>query len=492
MAADGFTPAEIPLPCEQRGAHSWALLFCISVVLLVCIRFFSEKVRLLPGMVQYIDIPLTVLVGFLTILALARRGFDNDGLRLRLLIYLFFLVFLVSWTANTTRVSLFPAAMFIFGFLSPLVFSAAAINARLGRDDVSLIMRTFFWLGLLQLVVGIFWDFPQFLITDNPDVVSGTFGQNPYQFTYFLGLWLLYVLGGTVIKSGKARRGQGAGIILSSAAVFVLFYAAQYRAMVIFFTLVILFTFWVSPAKLSSRALTSIGVIGVSMITLLIVSTTFPNLKLLRVFDLLQDTTPLVQSGKLKAVNNMFTMYGDIPHTALVGSGPGTYSSRAYVTFAEEPMGVKANVNPLVSSLLGGRAYGTDVANRYIQSLSHTAIQGGNTAASYESSYTSLAAETGPLGLTAYLAAYVFALRFSYRRLVASAKARDNLGVRIAFVCLGGLMLLLIQSLFDNWLENTRVTIPLWILIGALYALKFAEPATATPLQDPPEVALHR
>jgi hypothetical protein len=64
------------------------------------------------------------------------------------------------------------------------------------------------------------------------------------------------------------------------------------------------------------------------------------------------------------------------------------------------------------------------------------------------------------------------ALVFSYRRLVASALEGDALGVRLAFACFGGLLLLLIQALFDNWLETTRVAIPLWILIGLLYALK--------------------
>ena len=266
------------------------------------------------------------------------------------------------------------------------------------------------------------------------------------------------------------------GLAFAAIAVFGLFYAAQYRAMLIFFTLVLLLTFWISPAKASRRVMTTIIISTISVITLLVVATAFPNLKLLKVFDLLEDTTPLAQSGKITAVQNAATMYVDMPHTAFVGSGPGTYSSRAFVTFAMKNVpGKEDAASPLAASLMGSHQYATDVGSKYILSIPNTSIQGGNTAASWQSSYTSLAAEVGTLGFLVYMAAYLSAMVFSYRRLVASAKAHDALGVRLGFVCFGGILLLLIQALFDNWLETTRVTIPLWTLIGALYALKTAD-----------------
>ena len=78
------------------------------------------------------------------------------------------------------------------------------------------------------------------------------------------------------------------------------------------------------------------------------------------------------------------------------------------------------------------------------------------------------------MGFFAYLAAYLAALVFSLRSMRASARVQDTLGVTLAFAGFGGLVLLLIQALFDNWLETTRVAIPLWTLVGLLYALQRA------------------
>ncbi len=460
---------------ERRPGRPWAIFFSTSLVLIVCIRFFSENMGLVPGVVQFVDVPLTALLLFMGLLAFLRRGMCADILSLRTILFLFLTVFSVSLLVNAGRVEWLPATLFFFGFAAPIIFAAAIVNARLTRQDIRFVVRTFFWLGILQLGVGVFYGFPLFLATRNPDYVSGTFGRNAYQFTYFLGIWFLYVLGGVAVKAERRLRGTGVAIGLSAIAVYVLFYAAQYRAMLIFFTFVILLTLWASPARISSRLMLTIVIGAISVVALIVVGTAFPNLKLLKVFDLVADTTPLTQSGKVQVAKNVLTMYEDMPQSALVGSGPATFSSRAYVTFADEADPQKDAAGPLAVSLMGGQQYSTDVAAKYVQTIRDKPIQGGTTVSSPKSSYTSLAAEVGILGLLVYLAAYFKALGFSYRRLVASGKDGDGLAVKLAFACFGGLVLLLLQALFDNWLETTRVSIPLWILVGLLAALKSAD-----------------
>ena len=268
------------------------------------------------------------------------------------------------------------------------------------------------------------------------------------------------------------------GVGLAAICVFVLFYAAQYRAMLIFFTVVILLTLWASPARTSSRLVMTIVVGAVSVVTLIVIGTSFPDLKLLKVFDLLQDTTPLVQSGKVEVVKNVGKLYEANPHAALVGSGPATFSSRGYTTFALASEGKSSKADPVALSLLGGQSYGTDVAQQYVLSIQDNPIQGGRTAASPFSSYTSLAAEVGLLGLLIYLAVYAKALLFSFRSLAASARENDLLAARLGFTCFGGILLLLMQAVFDNWLDTTRVTIALWMLVGLLIALKNADDST--------------
>jgi hypothetical protein len=159
-----------------------------------------------------------------------------------------------------------------------------------------------------------------------------------------------------------------------------------------------------------------------------------------------------------------------------VGSGPGTFSSRAYITFSGTPRPEKEAASVIAQRLFGGQ-YNTDVASKYVASIAAKPIQGGTTASTPRSSYTSLAAEVGMIGLMVYLVAYLMALTYSYKRMAASAKTGDSLGARLGFTCFGGIILLLIQALFDNWLETTRVTIPLWILIALLYSLQGTEAA---------------
>lgn len=486
LAVDDRFSVESAQPRDDRGARPWAFLFSISMILIVCIRFFSENLGLVPGVVQFIDVPLTAIVVFAAALSFLQHGFREDGLRLRRVLYLFILIALVAALANTTRVALLPAAMFVYGFAAPLIFAVAIMNVRLDRNNIELVARTFFWLGVLQLIVGIFYGLPLFIASGNPDYVSGTFGENCYQFTYFLGVWFLYLLAGVSVQSGAKgrRRGQGLAVVFAAVAVFGLFYAAQYRAMLIFFTLVILATLWASPARLSRRALHTVVLSAISVVILVVVGTTFPNLKLLQVFDLFEDSSPVVQSGKVEVAKNVLKMYQGITHTTFVGAGPGTFSSRAYITFSGEGDPEKDAAGPLAASLMKGKRYSTDVAMQYVGTIHQKPIQGGTTASSPRSSYISLAAETGLLGFFFYLAAYAIALRYSYRRLVAAARAGDTLSTRLAFACFGGLLLLLIQALFDNWLETTRVSIPLWILIGLLYALDRLPPEETAPAVD--------
>ncbi len=465
---------------SQSGGRAWALFLSASLILVVCIRFFSENLRLVPGVVQFIDVPLTALLTLALFLVFARRGLYKDSLRLGLLLFLFVLISLMSLLANAWRIEWLPALMFFFGFAAPFLYALGAMNARLTRDDIALVLRTFFWLGVLELGVGLLYGLPAFLATNNPDFVSGTFGRNAYQFTYFIGVWFLFILGGVAVKSDNRRPGSGLAVAGAAIIVFVLFYAAQYRAMLIFFTLVIIVTLWASPARLSSRVVLTIFLGTVSVVSLIVLGTMFPNLKLLKMFDLFKDTTPVVQSGKVQVVKNVGSMYSEMTHTAFLGSGPATFSSRAYTTFADAADPNKDTAGPLAASLMGGRGYATDVARRYVATISDRPIQGGTTLSSPLSSYTSLAAEVGLLGSIVYLAAYMAALVFAFRRLGASAKAGDAMGVKLGFACFGGLILLLIQATFDNWLETTRVAIPMWILVGLLYALKYADTTETT------------
>jgi hypothetical protein len=481
LSAEAF-PVPESWETDVRGRRLWSIGLSFALVLIVCVRFFSENLKVVPALVQYIDVPVIAVAMFCGLLLFIRKGYRRGSSRLGVVLFLFVLCCALSALVNSSRIQTLPVLMFVFNFSAPLLFALITTQARLDQRDIDRVLRTFFWLGLVELAVCAAYGLPRFFSTGNPDYVSGTFGQNAYQFTYFMGVWLLYVLGGALWRTGTSGRKRSVSVVVVSAAVFGLFYAAQYRAMLVFFTLVILLSLWVSPAKVSRRVMLTIGLTAVSVISLIVVATSFPGLKLFKVFDLLQDSTPIVQSGKIQAVKNVGSMYEDQPHAALVGSGPATFSSRAYLTFSGKPRPEKGAIGVIAVQLQGGR-YATDVAKKYVDSINATPIQGGTTASSPLSSYTSLAAELGIPGLLIYLAAYVYALAYSLRRLRSSARSGDRRGAQLAFTCFGGIVLLLVQTLFDNWLETTRVAIPLWLLIGLLYSWELL-PQTERPGYD--------
>ena len=71
--------------------------------------------------------------------------------------------------------------------------------------------------------------------------------------------------------------------------------------------------------------------------------------------------------GRADVVRHVLDMYGDMPATAAIGSGPGTYSSRAWQTFAKADSTSRSNVaGDYATSLTGGRVYSTDVSEKYV------------------------------------------------------------------------------------------------------------------------------
>lgn|GEM_PF-2788077 len=448
-----------------------AQLVSISLIVIVVVRFFTEVIKVLPTAMQWIDMPIVGIVALYAVGTLSRRRLKLSGGTHAMVMYVFAALCAVSATLNASRVSPFPALLFVYGLLAPIIFAVAIMNMDMSVEDLRKIVRVFVWLGIAELGIGFLYDVPVFISTKNPDVVSGTFGLNAYYFAYFIGLWLLYVLGASLIGPHCGKRVRSLYVAVSVVGVFVLFFLAQYRSMIVFFVLVILGSMLVSPLR-------SWGQIG---LTMLIVVSSFgalvgvnayaPNLKLLKTFELVTNPDPTLVVGKVISARNVMTMHEDIPHTFIVGSGPGTESSRAYITFANRDYkGKTPTLMAITDRLTGGSAYSTDVARKYLETVPDVAIQGGQSLASPFSSYISLAAETGVVGTMLYLALYAMAIAYSYGSLKRHAKALDGDGFALAFACVGGLLLMLCQALFENWFEALKITVPLWTLIGVLAA----------------------
>jgi hypothetical protein len=176
----------------------------------------------------------------------------------------------------------------------------------------------------------------------------------------------------------------------------------------------------------------------------------------------------LYVSKRAGVVDDVFKLYNDNPRYMLTGTGPGTYSSRAWYVFQPISRG-KKGLGVQTSSEHG---YQTDVSTKYvvprIQKDTAVSVGGSYAATSPFSSYTALLAEVGLLGFAAMVLIYGGAFVQSTRMTVRALKTpgfQDPLPGLLLGSTAGFFVLLQLAAL-ENWWEVTRLTFILWTLFA--------------------------
>ena len=204
---------------------------------------------------------------------------------------------------------------------------------------------------------------PTFVHTRNPDDVSGTFGTNAYQLVYLLLVLVTLVVGIATFEPGT-RVARFAIPLLAGFSVVMLL--AQYRALLAS-TVVALFAV-AYMLKGRGRGVLAVGAAVARFRGRLLLrrdAIVVPEAgrgrhEHCRIADGLRE-------GRAGVVGHVLDMYADIPATVAIGSGPGTYSSRAWQTFAKADSTSRTNVvGGYATSLTGGSVYSTDVSEKYV------------------------------------------------------------------------------------------------------------------------------
>src|SRR5205814_1836557 len=127
---DDVAPAVTPAPMRsampvaarhhgiRRGIVAWGL------AILVVVRFFTEVVHLLPGVTQFVDVPLIIVLVFAAMLV-PRDALKPAGPPFSAIGGAFLVVAAVATLSNLERVALPPALLFVYGFGGPFVVYAA-------------------------------------------------------------------------------------------------------------------------------------------------------------------------------------------------------------------------------------------------------------------------------------------------------------------------------------------------------------------------------
>jgi hypothetical protein len=436
-----------------------------ALTLLVVIRFFTELVPVLPRAANFIDIPIFMV---LLLASLQRPAASLRSRRVAFVLavgLLFLVMCAISTMTNLSRVDLAPALVFVYGLAGPVgVFYA--VHRLWPPGSSKSLSRLLVLLGLLQLVIVFFVNLPQYIADGDPDVISGTFGENPYQLVFFL-LVLVGLL--SAIFTFEKQRVTARVVPVMLLAIMAAILMAQYRSLLLTTALTVLLLIALLGLSRARGALIGVLAMAALLGTLAYVAQNVPELKFGSAIEETSEDPTLYFEKRLSTAGVLGTMLGDQPRFTITGTGPGTYSSRGWRTFAQTTDSPSDVAGEYVEMLTNGRPYRTDVSDRYVQPQlrSTEIIDGSRAVTSPFSSYLSLTAEVGVIGLTLIVTLYVWAFVSSLRMTLASRGAREGDPLP-GLLCAStvAFFVLLQMAVLENWLEVTRITFFSWIVFA--------------------------
>jgi hypothetical protein len=219
------------------------------------------------------------------------------------------------------------------------------------------------------------------------------------------------------------------------------------------------------------RGAVAVVLIGVTFgLSLSYISNLYPQLKYTSTIGTLVNDPGLYVSKRVGVFTNVNQLFADNPRFAVTGTGPGTFSSRAWYTFQPASRSKKS----FGLNTAGKNAYQTDVSQKYvvphITGSTAESVGGSYAVTSPFSSYASPLAEVGVFGLAAimvvYFGAFLHVCRMTIRSLRRPQIGDPLLGLLLG--CTAGFFVLLQMAALENWLEVTRLTFILWALLAVV------------------------
>ena len=353
---------------------------------LVCIRFFTEVVDALPRATTFLDVPCFLLL----VAAAAARPLDLPRHKAYPSFLgpamIFVAISTISALVNVSRMELAPPLLFFYTFLSPLgIFYATYRLWPVGRAKA--LSQLLVVLLLVQIAVVAVINLPAFFSSKDPDSISGTFGDNQYQLVFYL-----LVLSGVLAAMMRFERRRLSARVapLLFIAIAVIIFLAQFRALLAT-TIVSVALIGVFLGVARGRGL-AIGVfVLVAFVgSLWYVSDRYPSTKFASTIHTFTTDPLYFVRERVAAGSGVWQLYSDKPLTIVTGSGPATFSSRAWRTFGDLRLTRTAVAAPYAGALTGGE-YHTDVADKYVipRAQESVVIQGSNAVTWPWSSYFS-------------------------------------------------------------------------------------------------------
>jgi hypothetical protein len=452
----------------------------ISLVLLLLVgRFFTERLALLPRFLNAVDyflVPLLLPVGAIFVFA-AQHG--RLAGRWVLVCTLCFLgAWAGSWYLNVDEVHWLGAGLFAFGLLVPITFYLLLTNLGFGQHFVRRIVHLLLailianlMVGTLDTVIGL----SRGVAAITSDFVFGTFGVNQNQLAFFLACMLAYF---TARWRYVGLRPAQTVLLGYTAVIFLLCAFQTLWVLLPLAAFMVLFVF----GRLHRRLL-AIVLSGIVLPVLALSAISFTRFAILS--PLVEYAQRFDETGKGQLIRSVPNVLASRPWGYLFGVGPGTFNSRAFRNIAIVPYAATGATD--VAAALIPPFYTSPLSARYIIPYFERGrylLSGSNTDGPF-TSYISIPVEVGLPGAAAIFAIYGLTLLRLVQSLRSSRDAKEKV---LASWALFSLLMLLGLAAIDNYLETSRYTLLVWLIIALWTAHRRGSQTGRQPISAPENI----
>jgi len=450
-------------------------LIYLLVITNVILRFFTNLFGVLPKFFNLSDVVITLL---LTLLVLGKRNSPTFSAYSRRLV-VFCIVLFIGALLNFGSLYAPAAIAQTLMLAEPILLFVSLGKLPIGLPEFRKYNRILRTLVIIQFVLGVL-EFPIFLYTGESEAIVGTFNGNAEQYTGFLLLGVCYYLGLIKVEPSKKMR---YGAFVFAILVLIPFVDNKASWLGVIFTLYFLMTRLGHVAGSRAKHLITFSAL---VIAGYIVAVSFSSsISKFAGLSSALDTGNFWNLGKMKAYEDVYEAFTTYPQMALVGSGPGTFYSRAsgqyyLITddFFSNPSDYRRTFNARTSNSMGGVIQPTAAVEPFYKRffVKYKIFSVGSAQVdSPFSAYAGLLGETGLIGFAIYMSFYVGA----FRRLKSYWERFHN-DVEVfplLTASLGFMIYTLTVSVYNPWLETGRMTTILWSMIGMLCV--YAEAVTS-------------
>jgi hypothetical protein len=483
-------PASISSDLHHPRLRVYSFLLFSLVILNVNLRFFTNKLNILPRVFNVFDI---AIVGCLALLFLLNPGAWIGAFKYKNVLkylLLFNLVLLISATFNSEHVYFQPALSQIIMLNEPIILFLVLVNLPFPAETFRRFSRLLFFLVGFEFVLGLI-QLPISITTGQSEAIIGTFSGNAEQYASFLLLGAFYVKAKEKSAAEKMQRGT-VKVLALVCMILLIDNKASWLGMVASLWYVYTLTagtgFWGRVKSLAGLAFLAVFV----LIAVVQFSPTLYKFE-----DLVDawNTGNFTQLGKIKAYSDVATAFKESSLIAFVGSGPGTFYSRAakqfYLPFyhpASLAYVASSDFQQRSSNSMAGVIEPLRVEAYFTRFYVHRRIFpiGSDQIDNPFASYIGILGEAGFVGILLYLGIYLSVFKRLRAACETLLKSKSDL-YPLAVSTAGFLVYTLTVSVYNNWLETGRITTLLWSCIAMVlgYCARYL-PDSSRSTDEPP------